>query len=154
MKLCHKCGTQKPLSDFYKNKISKDGLQTQCKKCHENYEKIGKSTQEGLIKNRLRKARCRAKARGLECTVTLEELIEIAPKYCPVFGYELLWNNSDKTTKFKSPSLDRKNSDFGYTKENVQWLSWRANKIKNDLTKEEARQFANWVLGRPENQKI
>ena len=33
MKKCTKCGVEKPLSEFYKNKSKKDGLQTRCKIC-------------------------------------------------------------------------------------------------------------------------
>jgi hypothetical protein len=32
-KLCGKCGETKPLSEFYKNRTTKDGLQTRCKIC-------------------------------------------------------------------------------------------------------------------------
>lgn len=33
-----------------------------------------------------------------------------------------------------SPSLDRINTDYGYTPENSRIISWRANKLKNDAT--------------------
>lgn len=33
MKKCTKCGIEKPLSEFYKNKTNKDGLQKRCKPC-------------------------------------------------------------------------------------------------------------------------
>ena len=33
MKTCIKCGESKPLSDFYKNSITKDGKHSYCKKC-------------------------------------------------------------------------------------------------------------------------
>lgn len=33
MKICHACGKNKPLSDFHRNKRTKDGAQTQCKAC-------------------------------------------------------------------------------------------------------------------------
>ena len=33
MKNCYKCGEQKPLSEFYKNKSNKDGFQKRCKPC-------------------------------------------------------------------------------------------------------------------------
>lgn len=44
MKKCPKCGEQKPLSEFYKNKSNKDGLQKRCKPCdiktgQESYQK-------------------------------------------------------------------------------------------------------------------
>ena len=33
MKKCTKCGEQKPLSEYYKNKSNKDGHQKRCKPC-------------------------------------------------------------------------------------------------------------------------
>jgi hypothetical protein len=116
---------------------------------HRKNKKEQMSTKEGHIQNFLWHARNRAKTKELECSVSLEYLIKIAPTHCPVFGYELSWAKLDKKANYNSPSLDRINSNLGYTKENVQWLSWRANSIKNNLTEEEAKQFAIWILKRP-----
>ena len=33
MKTCSKCGEEKPLSEFYRNKDSRDGYRADCKKC-------------------------------------------------------------------------------------------------------------------------
>lgn len=33
-KFCYKCKLEHPVTDFYKNKKRKDGLNTACKKCH------------------------------------------------------------------------------------------------------------------------
>jgi hypothetical protein len=32
-KVCHKCGIDKPLTDYWRNATQKDGLQIQCKTC-------------------------------------------------------------------------------------------------------------------------
>ena len=37
MKKCTKCGIEKPLSEFHKNKAYKDGLRNQCKSCAAKY---------------------------------------------------------------------------------------------------------------------
>ena len=39
MKKCNSCKTEKELSEFYKNKSSKDGLQYKCKTCAKQYHK-------------------------------------------------------------------------------------------------------------------
>lgn len=39
MKKCTKCGVEKPLSEFHKNKKSKDGLSSYCKSCSSIYGK-------------------------------------------------------------------------------------------------------------------
>lgn len=33
-KICRKCGENKPLDDFYRNKMGADGRQSWCKSCH------------------------------------------------------------------------------------------------------------------------
>ncbi len=46
-KVCTQCHEEKPMTDFYKNKISKDFHKTQCKKCYVlNREEYGKSYRE------------------------------------------------------------------------------------------------------------
>lgn len=34
MKRCHKCGMEKPVTEFNRNRASRDGLQARCKPCH------------------------------------------------------------------------------------------------------------------------
>lgn len=36
-KICQKCGKEKPLTEFYNHKKSKDGKTSQCKKCMDDY---------------------------------------------------------------------------------------------------------------------
>ena len=36
-KICSKCKTEKNICDFSKDKNNKDGLQTQCKRCKQEY---------------------------------------------------------------------------------------------------------------------
>lgn len=78
-------------------------------------------------------AKDRAKRKGLEFTITLED-IKI-PKACPIFGLTL----SASIGRFNenSPSLDRINNSKGYVKGNIIVISYRANQIKNDATPDE-----------------
>lgn len=57
------------------------------------------------------------------------------PMYCPVLGIPLDWFATTRTDN--SPSVDRLDSLKGYIPGNVAIMSWRANRIKNDGTKEE-----------------
>jgi hypothetical protein len=57
------------------------------------------------------------------------------PTHCPILGLELDYF-ADKRQE-NSPSFDRIDPTKGYTKGNVEILSWRANRIKNDGTREE-----------------
>ena len=44
IKHCNKCGKDKPISEFGKNKSKKDGLQTMCKECVRAYGKLHYAT--------------------------------------------------------------------------------------------------------------
>jgi hypothetical protein len=52
------------------------------------------------------------------------------PTHCPVLGIEIDYYSEGRTEN--SPSFDRTNPSLGYVKGNVQIISYRANRIKND----------------------
>lgn len=62
---------------------------------------------------------------------------------CPVLGLELDW--FAEARKENSPSFDRVDPKLGYIKGNVQIISARANRIKNDGTAEEHRLIAAYM---------
>ena len=39
MKMCNRCGVEKPRSEFHKNRNTKDGLTTPCKSCKKEYRR-------------------------------------------------------------------------------------------------------------------
>lgn len=49
-KTCGKCGESKPRTEFYNNKIAKDGLTNYCKGCMRNYTPKGRVKPKGRIK--------------------------------------------------------------------------------------------------------
>jgi hypothetical protein len=85
----------------------------------------------------LNASRQRAKQKNRENTLTLEDILNIWPpdNKCPVFGFDLEWNSSG--FRETSPSIDRIDSSKGYTTDNIQILSWKANRIKAYATVEE-----------------
>ena len=88
----------------------------------------------------LSRARTRARALGVPCTITKDDVI--IPEVCPVFGTKLVVGGERKT----SPSLDRIDNTRGYVPGNVQVISHLANVMKNSATAEELVVFARWVL--------
>jgi hypothetical protein len=88
-------------------------------------------------------AKYRAKQRGIEFSVEFDE-IEV-PKYCPVFGMEPAFNPGRR--KDNSFSLDRRDNQKGYTKENTRVISWRANQMKGDLSIDEVKQLLHYMTG-------
>ena len=71
-------------------------------------------------------------------------LKSIAPKNCPVFGKRLTTGN--KFSHDWSPSVDKIIPAKGYVRGNIQIISYLANKMKQDATPEQLKQFAQWAL--------
>lgn len=63
--------------------------------------------------------------------------------HCPILGVEL--NYFTPVRVENSPSFDQIDPGKGYVKGNIQIMSWRANRIKNDGSAEEHRRVADWL---------
>lgn len=101
----------------------------------------GKKKEHPLYKA-LQACRHRAKKKGIECTIRLEDFV--VPDVCPVLGIPL-----DSSDFDHRPSVDRVDPTKGYVLDNCKVISMRANRIKNDATPDEiakvleyARKFA------------
>jgi len=169
-KRCTKCGITKLFSEFTLNKNRPDKLTVWCKNCSKqsrddyylkNKEKIKEKhlewrannkdyiatqrnikKQEDPRKTLLYAAKYRATQRGLPFNLELEDIV--IPEYCPVLNIKLEFFHTSQNRS--SPSLDRIDSNLGYTKDNIQVISWLANTMKTNASKEELLLFANWVL--------
>jgi hypothetical protein len=67
------------------------------------------------------------------------------PKTCPILGIPLFIGGFRNPN---SPSLDRIDNSKGYTKKNVQVISYRANVLKNNGSIKELKALAKWILQR------
>lgn len=83
-------------------------------------------------------ARNRAKKKGLSFDITEEDIV--IPDICPVLKVKM-----ERRTPY-APSIDRIDSSKGYIKGNVQVISLMANKMKNNSTEKDLRNFAQWVI--------
>lgn len=96
-----------------------------------NYEKNRRKSQpEGYLWSA---AKQRAKRKGLKFTIKVEDIV--IPNKCPLLGIYLRVESG--VHSYHSPTIDRKDSTKGYTKENIWIISYRANHLKNDGTFEE-----------------
>lgn len=76
------------------------------------------------------------------------------PDVCPILGIPLNYDGTAGegwTRKDDSPSIDRIDSSIGYTEDNIQIISWRANRIKNDSTPEELFKLATYMQNLTKN---
>lgn len=93
---------------------------------------------------KLRQAEKRAKDRGLNFDLTVDDLV--LTEKCPILNIPLL-QAKDHDYKFRNaPSIDKIIPELGYIKGNVQIISNKANTMKNDATVEELLLFAEWVI--------
>lgn len=109
---------------------------------HDNRDKVLTSRRMkrrmrlGCSRDMLQRARKRSKEWGRQCTLTLADIH--IPEFCPILGIRLM----DGDFVVGSPSIDRIDSAEGYTPENTRVISWRANTLKNNATREEAQLLA------------
>lgn len=155
-KPCNRCFKDLPLFDFSKNKTAVDGLQNRCKKCDKEYQQTRRIKNKDYLLAYQRKyqakrrknfeyrlqmllnaSKQRAILKNREHSITLEDIKELYPidGKCPVFGFDLEFNSEG--FKETSPSIDRIDSSKGYTKDNIQIISWKANRLKSCATVED-----------------
>jgi hypothetical protein len=139
VKVCPICKVEKENTAFNKNNTRYDGIQSTCKSCQQ--EKGKKYKKENPEKRTLSNIRQRAKRLEIPFDLELSDLEKV--DRCPVFNFPL---ERGKGHSYKaSPSVDRIDPTKGYTKDNIQIISNFANTMKQDATKEQLLQFADWI---------
>lgn len=145
---CRKCKLEKSLDLFNLRKHPHYKMwATQCRIC-ENIDKDNMAKDRANIKGlewNIKKIFCGIKYRieksGKELDLDIPFLVELYNKQsgiCHYSGRKMVFNiNSQERL-----SLDRKDSLYGYTKENVVWCCWQVNNIKQDLSIED---FKFWI---------
>lgn len=86
---------------------------------------------ETYKKHLLWRAKKRAEQKNIEFNLEISDIL--IPSVCPVFGFEFE-TGVGKGPSDKSPSIDRIDPKLGYIKTNIQIISFKANKIKNDCS--------------------
>jgi hypothetical protein len=77
--------------------------------------------------------------KGLEFSIEVSDIV--IPKTCPVLGIKLVWAKGRNAC----PSIDRRNNDLGYTRENIRVISMKANRLKNNATVEELKAILQYM---------
>lgn len=141
MKTCKGCLTEKGQEEFYTCPSRNDGLSYYCKICSKAgsvARNKAKPEQRLLVT-----VRHRAKTRGLDFDLTLEDIV--VPEFCPILGIPLIRGQGVGKHLPNSPSIDRIDNSRGYVRGNVWIISKRANTMKSDASLEELQLFAKWV---------
>lgn len=164
MKRCkhpeHEGKASLPLSEFQVDRRFPDGRKMYCKTCVRKksqkwYEEKSKNPEWRQEKNEKAKlyrngsgkinamyaaAKSRAKARNIEFTITHSDIV--IPMHCPILGMKLSF---DTVERDNSPSIDRIDNSKGYTPDNIQIISWRANYLKSSATLDELKLLAQFA---------
>ena len=141
MKQCYKCKETKPVSEFPKSKKNKDGLFSYCKKCKAKLNATNQTTPKGRAYKLLSDARYNKKGKRahLEKTLMLQDILptlEIGK--CELTGLPFDFTPSKNSFRnLYSPSLDRIDSNKGYTKNNVRIVLSSVNCALGEYTDEE-----------------
>lgn len=77
---------------------------------------------------------------GIEFDLTIDDVV--IPSHCPVLGIELKW--CEKITD-NTPSIDRFDPDGGYVKGNINVISFKANRFKNNATIDDLKAIVAWM---------
>lgn len=88
-------------------------------------------------------AKQRASKKNIEFSITINDII--IPTHCPIMGVELT-TETGEGRKQTAASLDRIDNSKGYTKDNIQVISWLANSMKQEATKEQLLAFALGII--------
>ena len=104
------------------------------------------------IRRNLQSIRKRAKKKGLEIDIDIDYLKSIFPKdnICPVLGTKMSFMEEGIVT---SPSVDRINPKGGYTKDNIIWVSYKANSIKQDASLQDIKNVYEFYKALDEKKK-
>jgi len=100
------------------------------------------------LKAYLGNARARAIRDNIPFNLVLQDLEDIATDQCPIFHTPFVWGQSGLgkgKTRPDSPTLDRVLPELGYVKGNVVFLSYRANRIKDNGTMQEHYDIADFI---------
>lgn len=128
----------------YKTKEARNAASN--RRYHANPEKFAKVMKDYYrkdIKGRLlSSAKYRAKKQGIPFDISVDDFD--IPEFCPIFPHIPIIIGEGKHC-FTSPSLDRIIPDLGYVKGNVQIISYRANRMKNDGTLQELIMMGEWA---------
>lgn len=153
MDSCRNCSVFLDDSNWPEHRRCRTKPDRVCRSCYNEksreYNKKYTTTNKTYRKRRLESilysgAKARAARKGLKFDLEIEDII--IPEQCPVFGVPLERAEGGIPAD-NSPTLDRLDSSKGYVKENVQVISWKANRLKSNGTLDDFKAIVRWLEG-------
>ena len=143
-KACPCCKIVKNAMEFGPCKERSDGVQYQCKKCALKCAREKRNSIEGRIHFIYKNAKRNLvrPTKTLEMTINKDDLIQLYNKQdgcCALSGIKMEHTINDDETSVENIyniSVDRINSNMGYTKDNIQLVCWVVNQMKSDTDPE------------------
>ena len=153
---CYKCEKFKPESEFDNSpdKWFRNGKDTRCKQCKKiQYDKRriqnrGRLDLEGLLISRWYGARDRAKRKEIPFLLSIEDLKDLWIKQngkCAISNIDMTFEFYTGRV-FTNVSIDRIDSNLGYTKDNIQLVCMAVNQMKSDLSLDELYFFCDSII--------
>jgi hypothetical protein len=103
-------------------------------------QKKSRSTLRGAANSKVSAAKQRSKNKGLVFDIDIDFIVDMYQKQdglCALSGLEMTYRGDRGSQEmFQSFSIDRIDSEGGYTRDNVQLLCWGVNSIKNRMSTE------------------
>jgi len=165
-KKCTSCGEVKSLEDFTYTKRTKDGHNEQCKKCVNNKRAKKRNTEIGFLKMRYGGILTRCHLDNRKCHFTIDEFLTAFKKHKSIYGMKSAWGPGPdhleqhlpitiihaangqvglkgcaKGTKRISSNLsvDRLDSNRGYTIQNLIFIRFDENARKHSSSYEDCK---------------
>jgi hypothetical protein len=135
-KVCHVCGLEKPLEQFYTNgKKTLDGLSSYCKSCTAAYsQQLRAKSPRHRLSLSFNTARISARRKKITFSLTVDYLLKLWKKQngqCFYSGVQMLYTGGGA---LESVSIDRVDSGKGYTADNVVLCCTYVNRMKNAVS--------------------
>lgn len=136
-----------------RNCYYRDCLSARCRNCSkDNNLKVRKNLSgdralDYMLKNKLGRAKCRAKQSNLPFDLTVDDLYNLWNEQngkCAISNIPMTCEFC-KGNVMTNISLDQINPKAGYTKDNVQLVCWAVNRMKGEMSINELLYFVNSI---------
>ena len=153
---CNKCGIDKPLDKFETKPKAKTQYQgtdriSTCRSCKQiaRNESISR-TVNSYLKHLIVQSKSVRKKQGYDYKITVDDLLEIYDKQngrCAITGEFMFWKKNAVEMRDINMSIDRKDNNKGYTKDNIQLVCYRINMLRGGMDLDRFKEIISWIRG-------